>query len=44
MNIFVLLYEEPTLRAHYGEQYIDFCHNVPRWIPRLIPWTPTSRR
>ena len=39
MNLFVLLHEEPTLRARYGEQYISFCRNVPRWIPRLTPWT-----
>jgi protein-S-isoprenylcysteine O-methyltransferase Ste14 len=38
MNLFVLLYEEPTLRARYGEQYINFCRNVPRWLPRLTPW------
>lgn len=39
MNLFVLLHEEPTLRAHYGEQYTEFSRNVPRWIPRLTPWT-----
>lgn len=35
---FVLLYEEPTLRRTFGAEYDDFCANVPRWIPRLIPW------
>jgi protein-S-isoprenylcysteine O-methyltransferase Ste14 len=38
-NLFVLLHEEPTLRARYAEQYVEFCRNVPRWIPRLTPWT-----
>ena len=36
--LFVLIYEEPTLRNSYGPQYEEFCANVPRWIPRLRPW------
>jgi len=35
---FVLLYEEPTLRATFGSEYESFCAAVPRWIPRLTPW------
>jgi protein-S-isoprenylcysteine O-methyltransferase Ste14 len=41
-HLFVLLYEEPTLRATYGEQYDRFRANVPRWIPRLTPWRSQS--
>lgn len=37
-HLFVLLYEEPTLRASYGSEYDAFCGNVSRWIPRLTPW------
>ncbi len=37
MHLFVVFYEEPTLRARYGEQYAAFCRDVPRWIPRLTP-------
>lgn len=37
---FILMYEEPTLRVTYGEAYIAWCAAVPRWIPRLRPWTP----
>jgi protein-S-isoprenylcysteine O-methyltransferase Ste14 len=37
-HLFVLLYEEPTLRITYGSEYEDFCTNVPRWVPRLRPW------
>jgi protein-S-isoprenylcysteine O-methyltransferase Ste14 len=33
-HVFVLLYEEPTLRAAYGEEYEAYCRRVPRWIPR----------
>jgi protein-S-isoprenylcysteine O-methyltransferase Ste14 len=35
--IFVLGYEEPTLRRTFGDEYERFCTNVPRWIPRLRP-------
>jgi protein-S-isoprenylcysteine O-methyltransferase Ste14 len=38
-HVFVLFYEEPTLRASFGSQYTAFCVEVPRWIPRLAPWT-----
>jgi protein-S-isoprenylcysteine O-methyltransferase Ste14 len=37
-HIFVLTYEEPTLRRTFGEEYELYCANVPRWIPRLTPW------
>jgi protein-S-isoprenylcysteine O-methyltransferase Ste14 len=37
-HLFVLMYEEPTLRGKYGSEYLEFCANVPRWIPRLRPW------
>jgi protein-S-isoprenylcysteine O-methyltransferase Ste14 len=33
-NLFVQLYEEPHLRSVFGEQYIDYCHRVSRWLPR----------
>jgi len=36
--IFVLVYEEPTLRRTFGAEYDEFCANVPRWIPRFTPW------
>jgi len=36
--VFVLIYEEPTLRRSFGVQYDEYCANVPRWIPRLRPW------
>jgi protein-S-isoprenylcysteine O-methyltransferase Ste14 len=37
-HVFVLIYEEPTLRASYGSVYRTFCAEVPRWIPRFTPW------
>ena len=38
-HLFVLFYEEPTLRASFGPEYESFCAEVPRWIPRLTPWS-----
>ena len=37
-HAFVLVYEEPALRASFGSEYKVFCAEVPRWIPRLTPW------
>ena len=37
-HLFVLAYEEPTLRRTYGAEYAAFCAQVPRWLPRLTPW------
>ena len=34
-HIFVVAYEEPTLRQTFGAEYEDYRGNVPRWIPRL---------
>ena len=39
-HIFVLAYEEPTLRRTFGPEYARFSGNVPRWFPRLRPWHP----
>jgi len=33
--LFVLLYEEPTLRRKFGAEYEAYCRRVPRWIPRF---------
>ena len=39
VELFVRLYEEPHLRGKFGADYEEYCRNVPRWIPRLRPWT-----
>jgi protein-S-isoprenylcysteine O-methyltransferase Ste14 len=38
VNLFVMGYEEPTLRAQFGSDYERYTRNVGRWIPRLTPW------
>jgi protein-S-isoprenylcysteine O-methyltransferase Ste14 len=37
-HLFVVAYEEPTLRSTFGQEYERYCAAVPRWIPRLSPW------
>jgi protein-S-isoprenylcysteine O-methyltransferase Ste14 len=34
-HLFVLFYEEPTLKRKFGASYEDYIKRVPRWIPRL---------
>jgi protein-S-isoprenylcysteine O-methyltransferase Ste14 len=37
VNLFVLGYEEPTLRARFGAEYAEYTRRVGRWIPALHP-------
>jgi len=37
----VVIFEEPTLRQQFGEEYRTYCKNVPRWVPRVIPYKPS---
>jgi len=39
VHLFVVFYEEPTLRKLFGPDYLTYCENVHRWLPRLHPWT-----
>jgi protein-S-isoprenylcysteine O-methyltransferase Ste14 len=32
-SLFVLFYEEPTLRRTFGPDYEAYCHRVVRWLP-----------
>lgn len=40
-NIYFTLFEEPRLIERFGEDYMEYKKNVPRWIPRFKPWKPT---
>jgi protein-S-isoprenylcysteine O-methyltransferase Ste14 len=41
-QLFVLAYEEPTLRSTYGAQYEAYATEVRRWLPRLTPWRSST--
>jgi protein-S-isoprenylcysteine O-methyltransferase Ste14 len=34
--------EEPHLRKRFGADYDEYRRHVPRWIPRITAWEPTS--
>jgi protein-S-isoprenylcysteine O-methyltransferase Ste14 len=38
VHLFVVLYEEPTLRGKFGADYEAYCRNVDRWWPRIRGW------
>jgi len=38
VHLFVILYEEPTLRGKFSVDYETYCRNVSRWWPRLKGW------
>ena len=37
-HTYFILLEEPGLENRFGESYINYKANVPRWVPRLSPW------
>ena len=37
-HIYFVYSEEPGLIKRFGDDYILYKKNVPRWIPRLKPW------
>jgi protein-S-isoprenylcysteine O-methyltransferase Ste14 len=42
-HLFVIFYEEPTLRRQFGESYEEYRRTVPRWIPRFPGESPATR-
>lgn len=39
-NLFIRFYEEPALLRTYGDEYVEYMDNVPRWTPRYPAWEP----
>jgi protein-S-isoprenylcysteine O-methyltransferase Ste14 len=39
VHLFVVFYEEPTLRGKFVAEYDQYRRNVRRWWPRLKPWS-----
>lgn len=42
VHLFVVFYEEPTLRGKFGTDYEEYCRNVHRWLPRVKRWNQPS--
>jgi protein-S-isoprenylcysteine O-methyltransferase Ste14 len=38
-TVYIPLFEEKWLEKTFGQKYTTYKNNVPRWIPRLTPWT-----
>jgi protein-S-isoprenylcysteine O-methyltransferase Ste14 len=43
VQLFVVFYEEPTLRRQFGESYEEYRRSVPRWIPKFKPGLKTTQ-
>lgn len=39
---YIPLFEEPGLERRFGQDYLVYKKNVPRWIPRRTPWDAPS--
>ena len=42
-HIYFIKSEEPGLLKRFGEEYVEYFKNVPRWLPRRTPWTPRTQ-
>ncbi|HKD18069.1 MAG TPA: isoprenylcysteine carboxylmethyltransferase family protein [Thermoanaerobaculia bacterium] len=38
--LYIPVLEEPMLEARFGDPWLQYCRNVPRFLPRLRPWMP----
>lgn len=38
--VYIPRWEEPGLEKRFGEDYLEYKRNVPRWRPLLRPWEP----
>jgi protein-S-isoprenylcysteine O-methyltransferase Ste14 len=38
MSSHIFFQEEPLLRQRFGDSYLRYCQQVPRWLPRLKPY------
>ncbi len=43
VHLFVVFFEEPSLRRQFGESYAVYLRTVPRWLPRFSPQTVPDR-
>ena len=41
-GVYFPLSEEKGLERRFGDAYLRYKQNVPRWLPRMSPWDPES--
>jgi protein-S-isoprenylcysteine O-methyltransferase Ste14 len=39
-TVYFISSEEPGLEKRFGQEYLEYKSNVPRWVPRVRPWEP----
>lgn len=39
-HLYFVISEEPGLAKRFGEEYLEYKQNVPRWLPRIKAWRP----
>ena len=37
-TVYFVFLAEPSLERRFGQEYLDYKNNVPRWIPRMSQW------
>ncbi|TFG31430.1 isoprenylcysteine carboxylmethyltransferase family protein [Candidatus Thorarchaeota archaeon] len=42
-HFYFIFSEEPGLQKRFGEDYLRYKKNVPRWIPQRNPWNPNHK-
>ncbi|MEZ4517046.1 MAG: methyltransferase [Chloroflexota bacterium] len=42
-TVYFVFSEEPGLEKRFGEEYVEYKANVPRWVPRMTPWQPEAQ-
>lgn len=43
-STYIPLFEEPSLERRFGNEYLEYKRNVPRWIPRREGWQPPGNQ
>lgn len=38
-TVYFIKKEEPDLVNRFGDDYVEYCKHVNRWLPRLTPWS-----
>jgi protein-S-isoprenylcysteine O-methyltransferase Ste14 len=41
-HMYFIKSEEPGLLKRFGQEYVEYFENVPRWLPRRTPWAPSD--